>query len=197
MARNWARAGRCPGSGPPPWRRCRAISRAPLFHRFEQVQPAGRGPVARNTGGQNMDFRRSTSLLLFCCTLFALTTLAPLAFAANCLQDEFAAAGFHQKLNCTANDVRIAEAVNPRAPDGTPITTCFAGTTFSFIADFQVVTTATSRENIGLYMATGGQSSALTGQCVDNIMSPLQLAVDSQTSAAGGPHCLGCALLLE
>src|SRR5262245_29721138 len=134
---------------------------------------------------KNMDFRRSTSLLLFCCSLFALTTLAPLAFAQNCLQDEFNAAGFHQKLNCTANDVRIAQALNPRAPDGTPITTCFAGTTFSFIADFQVVTTATSRENIGLYMATGGQSSALTGQCVDNIISPLHLAGDNQTCTAG------------
>lgn len=144
-----------------------------------------------------MDFRRSKSLLLFCCTLFALTTLAPLAFAQNCLQDEFNAAGFHQKLNCTANDVRIAQAVNPRAPDGTPITTCFAGTTFSFIADFQVVTTATSRENIGLYMATGGQSSALTGACVDNIISPLHLAGDNQTCTAGSPGCLGTALYHE
>src|SRR5262245_51570561 len=197
MARNWARAGRCPGSGPPPWRRCRAISRAPLFHRFEQVQPAGRGPVARNTGGKSMDFRRSKSLLPFCCTLFALTTLAPLAFAANCLQDEFAAAGFHQKLNCTANDVRIAEAVNPRAPDGTPITTCIEGTTFSFIADFQVVTTATARENIGLYMATGGQSNALTGTCVDNIVSPLHLAGGNQPCTAGTPNCLGTALYHE
>jgi hypothetical protein len=123
------------------------------------------------------------------------------ASAQTCLQDEFTAAGNHQHLNCTANDVSLAQAVNPRAPDGTPITTCFAGVPFSFIADFQVVTTATARENVAFYMATGGQGNALTGSCVDNIISPLHDPGTNtkSTCVTGGPgtQCLGSALYHE
>lgn len=88
--------------------------------------------------------------------------------AQTCLQDEFG-----KNTQCTANDVRIASASNVRDPlTGAPITSCIANGTFSFVADFRVVTTATARENIGLYFATGGQGQAKTGSCSDNIISP-------------------------
>src|SRR5574337_585301 len=89
----------------------------------------------------------------------------------NCLQDEYNT--FTKgKLVCTANDVRIAQAQNPRAADGTPVVQCTQGQPVTFIADFLVVTTATARENIGLYLSGNG-ASALTGSCTDNIISPL------------------------
>ena len=69
------------------------------------------------------------------CVLLALVVLAAPAFAGNtCLQDEYNNVS-KQKLNCTANDVRVAEAVNTRALDGSALTTCFEGSTFNFIAD--------------------------------------------------------------
>ena len=96
--------------------------------------------------------------------------LAQTATAQNaCLQTAYG-----KNVQCTANDVRVAFADNVRDPlTGQTITSCIAGSTFSFVADFHVVTTATARENIGLYFATGGQGSArTTGTCSDNIISP-------------------------
>ncbi len=86
------------------------------------------------------------------------------ASANNCLKDEFG-----KNVQCTANDVSIAKATNIKALDGTALKSCISGSTFSFVADFLLVTTASARENIGLYFATAGQSSALTGTCSDNI----------------------------
>jgi hypothetical protein len=139
--------------------------------------------------------------ILFALALLAVAFLPTSAFAQTCLLDEYNNVT-KGKLNCTANDVSIAAAVNPRNPDGTPISTCFAGTKFSFIADFQVVTTATARENIGFYMAVNGQSNALTGSCVDNIVSPLHDPGSNTRSTcvtAGtiGTQCLGSALYHE
>lgn len=89
--------------------------------------------------------------------------------AQTCLQDEYG-----RNTQCTANDVKIAKAANVRDPStGAAITSCVNGSTFSFVADFTVVTTASARENIGMYFATGGQANALTGTCADNIISPL------------------------
>lgn len=114
------------------------------------------------------------------------------AFATNnCLKDEFG-----KNVQCSANDVRVAKATNPRNLDGTPITSCNAGSHFSFIADFHLVTTATARENIGLYFQTGGGSSALTGTCSDNIISPLHDPGEASTvncGTAGYGPCLGSA----
>jgi hypothetical protein len=111
------------------------------------------------------------------------------------LQDEFKAQGGTQALGCTAKDVKIAFAANPRDALGNPITQCVQGSTFSFIADFTVVTTATARENIGLYMATAGQASALSGTCTDNIISPLHdpgaNTVSTCSNTAGKTQCLG------
>lgn len=99
--------------------------------------------------------------------------LSPTASAQNlCAQDQFAADGNSQNLNCTANDVRVAKVTSVRDLAGNPLTTCIQGTTFTFIADFEVVTSSTSsRSNIGLYFASQGQSNALKGTCVDNIIS--------------------------
>jgi len=94
--------------------------------------------------------------------------------AQTCVQDQYQKVN-KQKLNCTANDVRIAKVTNVRDPlTGQPITTCNGGSTFNFLADFEIVTSSSqARENIGLYIATNSQTTALTGACVDNIVSPL------------------------
>jgi len=118
--------------------------------------------------------------------LFAIAILTVPAFAGDpCVQTAFGS-----KVVCTANDVRIAFADNPRHLDGTPFDAthgCQKDSTFSFIADFHVVTTATARENIGLYFQTSGSGNAITGAtgtCSDNIIAPPHLAT-------GGTACLG------
>lgn len=105
--------------------------------------------------------------------LAATAMLATPAFAQNCLQDEYSKVQ-SQNLNCTANDVRVAQVVGIRDPaTGQPLTTCIEGAHFNFLADFQIVTSSTSsRSNIGLYFATASTTQALTGTCVDNIISP-------------------------
>jgi hypothetical protein len=102
----------------------------------------------------------------------AVAIAAP-AVAQTCLQNEYNLVN-KQKLNCTANDVRIAEVTNIRDPlTGATLASCNAGSTFNFIADFKIVTTSSqARENIGLYIATNSTTQALTGSCVDNIISP-------------------------
>jgi len=99
--------------------------------------------------------------------------MAAPAFAQTCLQEEYNQVN-KQKLNCTANDVRVAEVTNIRNPvTGAALTSCDGGTHFDFIADFKIVTTSSqARENIGLYIATDSRTQALTGSCVDNIISP-------------------------
>src|SRR5215471_10926359 len=108
--------------------------------------------------------------LVTCCLLLGFSRAAS---AQTCLQDEYNQVN-RQKLNCTANDVRIAQVTNIRDPQtGQTLSTCIAGTTFNFLADFQVVTTsAQPRSNVGLYIATNSTTQALTGTCVDNIVSP-------------------------
>jgi len=104
--------------------------------------------------------------------LLAMAMLAAPAFAQTCLQDEYNVVN-KQKLNCTANDVRIAKVTNIRDLNGAPLTSCVGGSTFSFIADFEIVTSSSSsRSNIGLYFATQNQADALTGSCVDSIIAP-------------------------
>ena len=158
----------------------------------------------------------------FVFVLLALAVVATPALAQTsqpaCLSDEDATIAKHLGgSTCTANDVRVAEAVNPRAADGTPIPTCFAGTKFSFIADFEVVTTATSRQNIGFFMRTDGKtptgatcsasspstcnSAEFSGTCVDNIVSPLhdpgQAGVTNCVQGGTGLQCLGSSTYTE
>ena len=135
-----------------------------------------------------MNFRtRCCRKLSFVFALLATAFLAVPAFAQTCLQDEFNAAGNKQKLNCTANDVRVAQVTSVRDLNGNPLTTCFQGTTFSFLADFEIVTSSTSsRSNIGLYFANQGQANALKGSCVDNIVSPLHQCPNAATGIQCG-----------
>jgi hypothetical protein len=105
--------------------------------------------------------------------LLAIAILAAPAFAQTCLQNEYNLVQ-KQKLNCTANDVSIAQVTNIRDPlTGNALSSCIAGSNFNFLADFEIKTTSSSnRENIGLYIATNSTTTALNGACVDNIISP-------------------------
>jgi hypothetical protein len=104
-------------------------------------------------------------------TAFAACPLAvPRAWAQTCIQDK---AG--KSLVCTANDVRIAGAENVRDLQGQPLSTCISGQTFSFIADFRVLTGATARYDVGLFFATDGDSNhdgARSGVCSVNKLDP-------------------------
>ena len=162
-------------------------------------------------------------LVLFSVALLAMAIMAMPASAQTCLSDVDATIAKHLGgSTCTAQDVKVAEAVNPRNADGTQIKTCFAGTKFSFIADFEVVTTATSRENIGFYMRTDGitptgtnskcnpsdpttyqfcNAAEFSGTCVDNIVSPLHdpgaAGVSTCVQSGTGTQCLGSAAYTE
>jgi hypothetical protein len=113
-------------------------------------------------------FLRSFTLtfLTIVATLLFLMRASP-ASADNCLK-----AAYGKNVQCSANDVSISFADNPRNLDGSTLSQCTQGKSFSFIADFHVTTTATARENIGLYFQTAGGSTALTGTCSDNIIAP-------------------------
>ena len=92
------------------------------------------------------------------------------ASAQTCIQDK---AG--KSLVCTANDVRIAGAENVRDLQGGPLETCINGQTFSFIADFRVLTGATARYDVGLFFATDGDPNhdgARSGGCSVNKLDP-------------------------
>lgn len=98
----------------------------------------------------------------------------PGAWAADsCIQDVWKAHGNTQNLTCTANDVRVARALNPRTLGGEALSSCLAGQTFSFVADFEVVLGAQARYDIGLYFGTDGDANgdgALTGTCTANVI---------------------------
>src|SRR5258708_5830496 len=116
---------------------------------------------------------RGKLLLLTVFTGSLVLGLSQTASAQTCLQDEYNLVQ-KQKLNCTANDVSIAQVTNIRDPlTGLTLAGCNGGSHFNFIADFEVKTTsAQARENIGLYVATNSTTQALAGSCVDNIVSP-------------------------
>src|SRR5713101_6733599 len=111
-------------------------------------------------------------LLLIAMLLAVTVGTATLTFgqADNCLQNEFnisqgasrTSTAAKNRLNCTANDVRIAKVLNVRdAATGGTLPSCQTGVPFDFIADFQIVTTASStRSNIGLYIAETGTTTA-------------------------------------
>lgn len=121
-----------------------------------------------------MSFRTSCCKLLFVVVLLAMAFLAAPAFAQNCLQDVYTATS-GQTAGCTAGDVRIAAVTGVQVIGGVG-NKCLAGQQFSFIADFEILTTSkSSRSNIGLYFGTGtgaNQNGALSGTCTDAIISP-------------------------
>ena len=78
----------------------------------------------------------------------------------GCMQN---VAGFG--LNCTANDVRLAEATNIVITDDG---CAFPGDTVTFTADFEVLLTAQARHDIGIWFAEDGDPNgdgAITGTC--------------------------------
>ncbi|WP_182018501.1 hypothetical protein [Vibrio diabolicus] len=83
-----------------------------------------------------------------------------------CMEDQYG-----KNLNCTANDINIAEATNIEvtAIGGNPVdpgtTVCVAQQTVTFTADFEVVSTASDRYDIGLYFQNEGGPNALNGSC--------------------------------
>jgi hypothetical protein len=127
--------------------------------------------------------------------LLAMVILAAPAFATGapnlCLQTQYNTVQ-KQKLNCSANDVRVASVSNVTDLNGNLISTCIEGSTFSFIANFNVVTTANAanaggRDNIGLYFQTDpSKTDALFGNtCSDNIISSLH----NCSTATGSTQC--------
>jgi hypothetical protein len=131
----------------------------------------------------------SKLLVLLILAVLAMGIMATPASAQTCLQDEYNQVQ-KQKLNCTANDVRVAKVINLRNLDGTSRFTCTGGETFAFTADFLVQTTSSqARSNIGLYFATSditNQPDALTGSCADNIIAPPHKASDTSIAACFG-----------
>ena len=72
------------------------------------------------------------------------------------------------------NDVRIAAVNSVTDLNGNPITQCIAGSTFSFLANFEVLLGAQARYDIGLYFATDADPNgdgALTGTCAVNLLT--------------------------
>src|SRR6266508_1747436 len=92
-----------------------------------------------------------------------------------CMQANYANHGNAQRLNCSSNDVRIANVTNVRDPvTHQPITSCVAGSTITFEADYNVVLNAQDRYDIGLYLSTDGDSNgngALTGTCTSSVIT--------------------------
>jgi hypothetical protein len=93
-----------------------------------------------------------------------------------CMQTNYTNHGKTQTLNCTANDVRVAEVTNIDIISGGSCTgsganrtcTCSEGGTVTFAADYKVELTAQTRYDIGIYFGTDGDSNndgALTGAC--------------------------------
>ena len=103
-------------------------------------------------------------------------TLLPLsnvAIAETCIRERL-----NKPLACAANDVRITFADNVRDVFGAALSHCVMGESFSFIADFHVQTTATSRYDIGLYFAIDGdpnRDGATTGICSAHIIKDRHL----------------------
>jgi hypothetical protein len=119
-----------------------------------------------------------------------------------CMQTLWQADGNSSRLNCTANDVGIAEVppedicvIDPQTDQcktGEDRNRCNEGETFTFEATFTVELTAQTRYDIGLYFDTGGDTGndgARGGTCTLN-------TIDSSNSSSpvnldGAPDVCG------
>jgi hypothetical protein len=118
--------------------------------------------------GNKIFTRKGAGLALGVATVTTLLLTDRQAVAQSCIEEQA-----NKSLVCTANDVRVAFADNIRDVSGNALSQCVRGSTFSFIADFHVQTTATSRYDIGLYFATDGDpngNGARSGVCSPNII---------------------------
>lgn len=173
----------------------------------------------------------SKFVVLPCLALLAVGILPkPASAQGTCLQDEFnlfngdtpsscAASPSNIALGCSANDVSVSTVLassvhnltNPELNQS-----CFQNLPFDFVAEFEIITTSSSRRsNVGLYFATlppcsatvttncnptepahsapGGKSGALCGKCADNIISPRT----ANANGTGGAHfCPGSTTLV-
>jgi hypothetical protein len=93
-----------------------------------------------------------------------------------CMQTNYTNHGNSQTLNCTANDVRVARATNIdivsggscQIVDGVRRCVCSPNQPVTFSADYEVVLTAQTRYDIGIYFGVDGDPNndgALTGTC--------------------------------
>lgn len=91
-------------------------------------------------------------------------------------------------VNCTANDVQLAQAgaITILDPPGCE----FPGDTVTFKSNFQLQANATNRYDIGIYFASGGQSNALTGQCQVTTLD-IPPATDLELTNQSGKTCGG------
>src|ERR1700758_5023002 len=76
---------------------------------------------------------RATSALGVFVVILALFASAAPASANNCLKDVYG-----KNVQCSANDVSVSYADNPRTLSGTSLTHCTQGSHFDFVADFHV-----------------------------------------------------------
>lgn len=90
-----------------------------------------------------------------------------------CMQKVFATpVTSANKINCTANDIRISRAISV-SPD-----TCIAGTKIDLTATFETIVTANSRYDAGYFFRIDGGSNArgdgagATGQCSLSALTP-------------------------
>ncbi|CAH0524822.1 hypothetical protein CTH30272_00556 [Allocatenococcus thiocycli] len=108
-----------------------------------------------------------STILISAAGLYGQTALAQdPGIQSVCMEDLY-----NKSLNCTANDINIAEATNIEvtAIGGQPVdagtNVCVANQSVTFTADFEVVSTASARYDIGLYFQNDGGPDALNGSC--------------------------------
>jgi uncharacterized repeat protein (TIGR01451 family) len=94
------------------------------------------------------------------------------------------------KLNCTANDIRLSRAISV-SPD-----TCTKGTTFDLTATFEVIVTANSRYDAGFFFRVDGgetargDGSAVSGQCSLSWLTPgVSPALSTDNPSADTDSC--------
>lgn len=88
----------------------------------------------------------------------------------HCMGDVASANGI-SGLNCTANDIDIAEALDINIIAGDPdpndgVDECTIGEDVTFSAKFRFELSAQERHDLGVWFATGGQPDARSGACL-------------------------------
>lgn len=91
----------------------------------------------------------------------------PTATGQLCMQKAFGTPVTNSnRLNCTANDIRISKAVSVSP------TSCIAGTTFDLTATFETIVTANARYDAGFFFRIDGEGTARgTGSSASGVCS--------------------------
>jgi len=114
---------------------------------------------------------------------------AQLQITDGCMQDTSNKYGGPTSLNCTANDISITAVTLPSTP---PDPCDFLGDTTTFDANVEVLSTATSRYDIGVYLALDS-GNALTGSCLISTLPRAPTDNNPACISAGNPFpcCTG------